>query len=197
MPWFCSELIAEYKPALLKAWRNVDAFEGRLYHVTDLSGHDFGRKDNKHGLPERGLLFVRNLEPAPWWDDAGGYSLINSIPHRGATLTIEYPETHRLLLQFAKYCSVNFRCTIAHYSAFSWGGPLESENTRLFLPSERQIFRDQERGLTINQAEDGTVSATEKDHLAITLEYFDVISPTGYFAPHTRHFDWKRHAIQS
>ena len=196
MPWFCSELIAEYKPALLNDWRQVDAFKGRLYLVTDLAGHDFYRPENEHGLPARGLLFVRDLESAPWRDDAGDYSLIASIPHRAAELAIECPPTHETLLRFAKNCSTNFRCMVAHYSASSWGGPLEAEEARVFLPFERRIYRDKNREMTMTQAEDGAISEDSRDHLSVTLEYSGVHSPSGYFAPHTSHFEWDRFAVQ-
>ena len=196
MPWFCSELIAQHKPALLRDWCNVNAFKGRLYHITSPIEYDFRSPSHVHSMPNAGLLIVRDLEPAYWHPDRGDFSLIQSIPHRGDTIVLDHADSHTPLLAFAKNSSHRYGCTIAYYTSFSWGGPSEAEIAHIFRPYERRIVYDENREITVVETEDGDREELNCDHLSVVLRFLDIESPTGYFAPHARDFDWSRYAVE-
>jgi len=138
-----------------------------------------------------------DLEPAPWHDNADDFALLESLLEHAAELAIDYSDRYTRVLRVAKNTSVNLRCTVAFYSAFSWGGPLEAESVWGFTPLECHIIRYENHSVTMLTDETGTSTEIEHDHLSVLLEYFGIDSPPGYFATRTCEFDWNHYLVRT
>jgi hypothetical protein len=67
-----------------------------------------------------------------------------------------------------------------------WGGSIDYEFSLLYSAGER---------ILTSQSKLSPEKPGSDDSLRSALQALDVVLPTGYFAPHTRSFDWAAHRL--
>lgn len=202
MGWFCSEVIAQPNPQLLKALRALPEVERSLYFVKSLPG----RRPN---FPKTGLVFVRNvgdvwgdmLPGVPWPELPAGENVALSIPvDRPRIRTMDGEEAPLGLperfLKLLKWLSRDSGSVVAYYAAHSWGGPFEWECAWVFEPRE-VVYCMLYGERRVRVFREGVECAEEEgDVLIRLLGHLGVESPVWEFAPHDSRFNWDQYQVE-
>jgi hypothetical protein len=110
----------------------------------------------------------------------------------GEDVSPTLPEQFR---KFLKWLSRDTGSVVAYYTAFSWGGPLESEFAWIFEPRER-VYCDIYGERRVRVYREGVKpSEDEGTVLALTLWRLGVDAPKWDFLPHYKDFDWSKYKI--
>jgi hypothetical protein len=191
MGWFCSEIMAQPNPQVIKALRVLPEVERALYLVESL----LGRQPN---FPKTGLVFVRDVDdlwgdmrPSRLWPELRAsedvpLAIPVDLPRvrtmDGDEVLLGLPER---FLKFLKLLSRDSGAAVAYYAAHSWGGPFEWECAWVFEPREVvYCMLYGERRVRVYR--EGAEPAEEGNVLVRLLGHLGVESPVWEFAPH----DW-------
>lgn len=219
MTWSASHIYAEPKPSVISAFCFVDALSDGLYLVKDFAGHEWWHDENRHNIPVNGLLIVRELSSSAdqsdeadvvFWDDVACPSNTNIINLPGVP---PYGFPPAAFLRFLKWVSDTTDTTITYYHCEMWGGLVDNEFAWIFDREDKVYVLNtlgyaqdnnpdvkipdlQYLKSVIEYTETGQKIIPDESLLALTLRPYGInLSHTGYFALHTRSFDWKRYKL--
>jgi hypothetical protein len=212
MTWFANHIYAANKPELLSALQKHPILRKGLYLVDDISDYPWFRPEIRHGLPQGGLIVVREIcfpgidsGAAEWHDQDAVFwesATTASIPIIPLQMLLSQNDNEPLggdlvplsALQSFKEISNASGSTLIYYSHCMWGGGTEYELAWSFGNYDRATrYLDDETFLEVrlDTAPERQAGAVLKSVLA----ELDMAIPTGYFALHARNFNWKRYRV--
>ena len=201
MTWYAHEILLRATPAALAAIHASAQLAPFAYHLRSLDQVQWYLPEHRHGLPDGGLLVIRPVccaenRCAQWHDDP--YLDTASLPPRPEMEALLQADIARPLadqLSETSLPAMSLRSTLAalaqqlqepvvYYACGMWGGDLDFEYCLIYEPQESLFVTDvSERG---HEAESALDMALMK--VGLTLS-------NGFFAPHTRSFDWAAHRL--
>lgn len=215
MTWFASQIMTTGTARSLAAVRCNPLFQKNTFHVKNPLDHNWHRPEVIHDVPSEGILFIRPIcerdsYEAEWheadeailsWDQFEGLNgadiMVNPEDVKQRFPQIEwfrFPPAQ--VLRVAKQLYLETQNSVVFYSCFFWGGSIEIEYAWIFDGPERLIYRlgDSEDQVSSQILEVGENSEKELegDVLCLALQALSCNLSTGFFAPHTRGFDWER-----
>ncbi|KQR17432.1 hypothetical protein [Cellulomonas sp. Leaf334] len=191
MTWFAHQVFAEPRPDVIAPLRH--AFGDALFRVADLPAH-WSPGSAPLSMPTQGLLVVREL-CAPPGDDPSGV----------------HPPLGLLLL--LRRISVATDSVVSLYCAGYWGGDIEYAQAWTFtgdggggrvhlhtVEEGRDAHGSVEsrpavRSWDQHRPQDAPEITLDGDVLTLVLDHHDVHLDGGYFAAHSRSFDWSRYRL--
>ena len=210
MSWCASHIYFQHRPGVIEALRNHTLLSRGLYHVDDLSNFPWHDPLIEHGLPEGGLIVVRELagkstiDPELFvtdaldWDgfDGSGAALPTLLPTI-AFSGIEEEENYDVepppeLLGTLKSVSQTTGAKGAYYYHVTWAGQTECEVAWIFSGEERAAIYSDDQTIAIRR-EDGSLDRMEGQVLNLVLAEFGLDLKTPFFALHDRAFPWAKY----
>jgi hypothetical protein len=154
----------------------------------------------QHGLPPHGLIAIHPVLQTTtdhrWYEDGTtlDWALLSSH-HETQRFVLENERNSLSLSQyidpeavppmsfriFLQQLAVALNTTVLYYAGSTWGGDVESEYVLSYQPEERLLITDIESKAS-NALRDG-------------LAMIGINIPSGFFALHTREFDWEQHRL--
>jgi hypothetical protein len=224
MTWYASHIYAEPNPTVVSALSRHPVLSKGLYLVNSLKGHQWESKPH-HGLPRKGLLVGRELcaprtEEAEWhqrrdssisWEEITGPTGIDIILPEYLPVSefgrlyhdhgqAAYPPI--AFLRFLKHLHETTNTTVSFYHHFSAAEQaVQQEFAWVFGEEELVYVRHGERSIHLYSRAQMSTTPYEVTQLAHTgvlvliLKHHRLNLPTGYFALHTRHFDWEKYRL--
>ena len=201
MTWYAHEILLRATPAALAAIHASAQLAPFAYHLRSLDQVQWYRPEHRHGLPEGGLLVIRPVccaedRCAQWHGEP--FLDTTSLPPRPEVAPLLQADIATPLadqLSETSLPAMSLRGTsaalaqqlqepVVYYACGMWGGDVDFEYCLTYEPQESLFARDvSERGHGTERALDMALAK-----LGLTL-------PSGFFAPHTRSFDWAAHQL--
>jgi hypothetical protein len=208
MTWYANHIYAKYEPTLFADLKEHPILGKGLYLVNDISDYGWYRPEQRHGLPENGLVAVREVCSsdscaAEWHGDdfISWASISGSSNYPVISAEVVMPElrdeSHEELvplgfLHYLKLLSVKNATSLIYYQHFMWGGDTEYERAWIFGNADQAIrFVDYETVVVLRL--DNPPERRPGGVLRIVMSELGVQLPSPYFAPHARNFDWNRY----
>lgn len=206
MSWHASHIYIQYDPRVLDFLKKHPLFSTGLYLVDNLEGVVWPDKSLEHGLPEGGLIVVRELESPDdhceefettslnWHDPSlAEYPAPNLILKDvfSSTPEDEYvlAEPPNNLLGCLKGIAQVYGVKVAYYFHETWGGQTETELAWTFTGCEKVfVFSDQDT-IAIGH-ENGVINHATGCVLSFILAELGLVMRSSYFALHTGAFLW-------
>ena len=203
MTWYAHEILLRATPATLTAIHASAQLAPFAYHLRSLDQVQWYLPEHRHDLPEGGLLVIRPVcsaqEQGAQWHDSAILDTASLPPRPEMTPLLQADIATPLADQLseASLPALSLRGTLAalaqqlqepvvYYACGMWGGDVDFEYCLIYEPQESLFVRDvSERGHDTERALDMALAK-----LGLTL-------PSGFFAPHTRSFDWAAHRLRA
>jgi hypothetical protein len=208
MTWHAQQVFADTHRQVSASLQQ--AFPGAVYGLLDLV----------EGVPERGLLVVRELcdpdsREGNWFrnrDCAVSWHIPADLADEEslAQVAVSVPNDHLLgggslppptLLAFLHRLSRSTGTVTSLYSASTWGGDWEHAYSWVFDGAAgadkiyvRRFPKDDVGGVQVwdpRRLDRPRETVVDGDVLALTLDHYGTHLDGGFFTPHTRSFDWK------
>jgi hypothetical protein len=202
MTWYADEIILRASTAALEAVGASSHLAPFAYHIRSLDEHEWYRQEQKHGLPDGGLLVIRPVcGSSSHGFDWHGIKVLDGVglPFESiAEILLGTTVTQRLSahldeksmppLQLRKSVAslaVHLDQPVLYYGCGMWGGDIDYEYCLVYEPTESVILTRSNF-----QSDDSSIDALRAGLAKIGLEL-----PTPYFAPHTRSYPWQMHKV--
>lgn len=204
MTWYASEIILRATPAALARVNASPLLRPFSYHVQALAEHEWYCDEQRHSLPDEGLLVVRPVcgissDGASWrGTPILEWSSLDSLPSAECYLNEEVSRDLAIYLdgeppppssfrKAAATLALELKLPIIYYGCGMWGGDIEYEYCLVYEPKESLFLTKRSCPDT-----DGTNDSLRRGLLKVGLSL-----PTGYFALHTRSFPWETHRLHT
>jgi hypothetical protein len=200
MTWYANEILISASDEVISKITNDPRLAPFTYWVKNVDEYPWYRIEQKHDLPPLGLIVIRPVlqtadEGHHWYDetildwstlkrDTQGTGCINNAIDNDLDAYLSSDEIVPISFrQFLADLATELNTPVLYYAGFMWGGDVESEYSLVYSPQE-QLF------ITKTQIEGS-------DALREGLAAIGIHLPTGFFALHTRSFNWHEHHISS
>jgi hypothetical protein len=209
MTWYADEIILRASTTALEVVGASSHWAPFAYHIQSLDEHEWGHQEQRHGLPEGGLLVIRpvcgHLSHRVKWYEAAILDWATLPFEPRAAELLDTTMTQRLSkyleeeaevmppLQLRKAVAslaAHLNQPVLYYGCSMWGGDICYEYSLVYEPAESVTFTRphfQSDTDTENYVEDSLCAGLRKIGLSL---------PTVYFAPHTRCYPWQMHKLR-
>jgi hypothetical protein len=212
MTWYADEIILRASTAALEAVRAASCLAPFAYHIRALDGHAWVCQEQRHGLPEGGLLVIRPVcdhcdrssHRLAWYEVAtrdwatlpfepGVEELLDTTMTQRLSKYLEEETEAIPPLQLRKAVAslaAHLNQPVLYYSCSMWGGDICYEYSLVYEPAESVIF-------TRPHVQSDTDTGNDVENaLRAGLLKIGLSLPTVYFAPHTRCYPWQMHKLR-
>lgn len=209
MTWYAHHIFAQANQPVLDLFLHHPVLSRGVYWVHDLDAHAWYTPEIQHALPPEGLIVVRPVgDPAAdpallSWHQIGSDTDIAldilSILLGADNRNIGPHETPPLpFLAYLKQTSQTSQTVVAYYYCEMWAGEVGVEYSYVYTPDET-AYANKLRPTTPQSLYRYRPNASHEDYVADvvieTLNHFDLVLPTPYFAINTRSFPWERYRV--
>jgi hypothetical protein len=210
MTWYADEIILRASTTALEVVGASSHWAPFAYHIQSLDEHEWGRQEQRHGLPEGGLLVIRpvcaHLSHRVEWYEAATLDWATPPFEPRAEELLDTTITQRLSkylheeaeaippLQLRKAVAslaALLNQPVLYYGCGMWGGDIDYEYSLVYEPTESAIFTRSQL-----QAADPDTENYAEDSLRAGLRKIGLDLPTVYFAPHTRGYPWQMYKLR-
>lgn len=200
MTWYANEILIAASDKAISKISNDPRLAPFTYWVKNVGECPWYRSEQTHDLPPLGLIVIRPVlqtmdEDHHWYDETildwntleqgtEGTGCINTAIDNDLDAYLNGDETAPISFrQFLADLATELNTPVLYYAGIMWGGDVESEYSLVYSPRE-QLF------LTKPQS-------VGSDALREGLAAIGIHLPTGFFALHTRSFNWREHHLSS
>jgi hypothetical protein len=214
--WYANRIYLHATPSALARLEAEPALVGHIFLLDGPLLASWQPLAEPVAPPAGGLVVVKEVgeaeEPSVWGaeDYSPGrpwhpwHTQNEFVPwdhfHGAASLDIDPPGLRDLIqtepppapfLRFLKDIHIVSGVPVTYYATAMWGGDIESEYAWVF--DDREVvyaYRSDEEIVEVVEVDRQGRRSRQGDVLQLALAHLGLQLPTGYFAPHTRGFDW-------
>jgi hypothetical protein len=208
--WFAEEILAPARPGVVEELSSFSGYRDAIYVIREIPPQEWWPEPIRHGVPPEGLVFVRPVgEPGhhetwlgpviPWLPPPGRGAIAPEIAE--ADVRLEEVSAADVLpphdfLAYLKHVSATHHAPVAYGFFSTWGGTNELEYAWIFSDSERLLINETTGHGCVEFRPGGASTAIDQPLLSVLASALGFTLRDGYFAPHTRAFDWERHRFR-
>lgn len=206
MTWYADNILLAATPGATARLSDDPLLRPHSCLITNLDGHEWYRPEHRHSLPEGGLLVIRPVaapdsHSASWYGEAVlDWSLPDAPPLSAALIdgldatAFDYPGPPLSFRRFLASLAAGLKQPVLYHACAMWGGSIEQEYCFAYTPVETLFVTRPDMPFQTADT-DPVIPYLTENALVRGLALIGIDSPTGYFAPHTRAFPWRDHAL--
>ncbi|WP_155399109.1 hypothetical protein [Xenorhabdus bovienii] len=197
MSWYTDELLMSATSKTLKYIKTDAQLRQFAYLIPHLNDYAWYVPNHQHNLPSGGLIVIspvcgkRNFNQyrqafLNYYELTVLESKASFLTETEGRIVPEAPEIKKSFREFLVALSQEIDTPVLYYTASSWGGTFDYELSFLYQPEEI---------LYTSPTHFEDVKPDEKQNALVEGLAGIGVTTLGFFAPHTREFEWDKYKI--